>query len=288
MMNTAAQLSSPGLSVAELEKKAIEIRMDILDMIYTAQAGHPGGSLSSADVVTALYFRVMRVDPSDPQNPDRDRFILSKGHACPVWYAALANRGYFERAQLKTLRKLNSILQGHADMKKTPGVDMTVGSLGQGICVGVGMALSARLNRRDYHVWVIVGDGEMQEGSVWEAALAGARWKLDNLTVIVDNNHLQNDTYTDNVIPMEPVADKWRAFGWHVLEIDGNCMAQVVAALECAQQIKGQPVAIVAATVKGRGVSFMENMPEWHGKAPNTAQFEQAMAEVAGGLGGAR
>ena len=287
-MNEPSGLHSACLSVPELEKKAIEMRMDILDMIYTAQAGHPGGSLSATDIVTALYFRVMRVDPRNPQNPDRDRFILSKGHACPVWYAALANRGYFERAQLKTLRKLNSILQGHADMKKTPGVDMTVGSLGQGICVGIGMALSARLNKRAYHVWVIVGDGEMQEGSVWEAALAGAKWKLDNMTVIVDNNGLQNDTYTASVMPMEPVAEKWRAFGWHVLEIDGNSMAQVVEALECAQQIHGKPVAIIAATVKGRGVSFMENMPEWHGKAPNSTQFEQAMAEVAGGLGGGR
>jgi transketolase len=279
-------LYSPCLSVADLEKKAIEIRKDILDMIYTAQAGHPGGSLSAADIVTALYFRMMHVDPLDPQCPDRDRFILSKGHACPVWYAALANRGFFDRAQLKTLRKLNSILQGHADMKKTPGVDMTVGSLGQGICVGVGMALSARLNRRGYHVWVVVGDGEMQEGSVWEAALAGAKWHLDNLTVIIDNNGLQNDTFTNNVMPMEPVADKWRAFGWDVLEINGNCMAEVVEALECALQIKGKPVAVVAATVKGKGVSFMENMPEWHGKAPNQAQFEQAMVELSGGLGG--
>lgn len=285
-MTDPGGLYSPRLSVSDLEKKAIQIRMDILDMIYVAQAGHPGGSLSAADIVTALYFRMMRVDPLDPQCPDRDRFILSKGHACPVWYAALANRGYFDRSHLKTLRKLDSILQGHADMKKTPGIDMTVGSLGQGICVGVGMALSARVNQRSYHVWVIVGDGEMQEGSVWEAALAGAKWKLGNLTVIVDNNGLQNDNYTETVMPMEPVADKWRAFGWHVIEIDGNCMAQVVEALECAAQIKDQPVAIVAATIKGKGVSFMENMPEWHGKAPNPAQFEQAMAEVAGGLGG--
>jgi transketolase len=287
-MKAPGSLYSPCLSVPDLEKKAIQIRQDILDMIFVAQAGHPGGSLSAADIVTALYFRVMQVDPANPQWPDRDRFILSKGHACPVWYSALANRGFFERAQLKTLRKLNSMLQGHADMKKTPGIDMTVGSLGQGICVGIGMALSARLSQRDYHVWVIVGDGEMQEGSVWEAALAGAKWKLDNMTVIIDKNGLQNDTYTNTVMPMEPVADKWRAFGWHVLEIDGNCMAQVVEALECAEQIKGKPVAIVATTVKGKGVSFMENMPEWHGKAPNPAQFEQAMAEVAGGLGGVR
>ena len=287
-MTDIGNFYSPCLSVRELEKKAIEIRKDILDMIYTAQAGHPGGSLSAADIVTALYFRVMHVDPENPQWPDRDRFILSKGHACPVWYSALANRGFFDRSHLKTLRQLNSILQGHADMKKTPGIDMTVGSLGQGICAGIGMALSARLNQKKYHVWVLVGDGEMQEGSVWEAALAGAKWKLDNMTVIVDKNGLQNDSYTDSVMPMEPVAEKWRAFGWHVLEVDGNCMAQVVEALECALVIKGKPVAIVASTVKGKGVSFMENKPEWHGKAPNDAQFDQAMLEVSGGLGGRR
>ncbi len=285
-MNEAIDPYSPRMTVAQLERQAVQIRLDILDMIYVAQAGHPGGSLSAADILTALYFRIMRVDPQHPQWPDRDRFILSKGHACPVWYSILANRGYFDRAHLKTLRKLNSILQGHADMKKTPGVDMTVGSLGQGICAGVGMALSARLQKRDYHVWVVVGDGEMQEGSVWEAAMAGNKWKLDNMTVIVDNNGLQNDTFTNDVMPMEPVAEKWRAFGWHVLEIDGNRMAEVVEALECALTIKGKPVAIVAKTVKGKGVSFMENQPAWHGKAPNPEQFEQAMREVAGGLGG--
>jgi transketolase len=280
MMNSSG-VFSPRLCVSELEKQAICIRQDILEMIYIAQAGHPGGSLSAADIVTALYFRVMRLDPINPQWPDRDRFILSKGHACPVWYAALANRGYFDRAHLKTLRKLDSILQGHADMKKTPGIDMSVGSLGQGICVAIGMALSARLQKRPYHVWVIVGDGEMQEGSVWEAALAGAKWKLDNLTVIIDKNGLQNDSFTHSVMPVEPVADKWRAFGWHVLEIDGNCMTEVVEALECAQTIQGKPVAIVATTIKGKGVSFMENQPEWHGKAPNSEQFDRAMREVA-------
>ena len=277
---------SPRMSVAELERQAIQVRLDILEMIYVAQAGHPGGSLSAADILTALYFRMMRVNPQFPQWPDRDRFILSKGHACPVWYAVLANRGYFDRSHLKTLRKLNSILQGHADMNKTPGVDMTVGSLGQGICAGIGMALSARLQKRDYHVWVVVGDGEMQEGSVWEAAMAGNKWKLDNMTVIIDNNGIQNDTFTNDVMPMEPVAAKWRAFGWHVLEINGNHMAEVVEALECALTIQGKPVAIVARTVKGKGVSFMENQPAWHGKAPNAVQFAQAVQEVAGGLGG--
>lgn len=278
-------------SVDDLKQIARQVRRDIIEMIYIAQAGHPGGSLSAADIVTALYFRVMRIDPANPQWPDRDRFILSKGHACPVWYAALCNRGYFDRSHLGTLRKLNSILQGHADMKKTPGVDMTVGSLGQGICAGLGMALGARLLGKDFHVWVMVGDGELQEGSVWEAALAGAKWRLDNFTVIVDNNHLQNDAATDATMPVAPIGEKWRAFGWHVVEIDGHDMAQVVAALEAARDasahtaglsMTARPTVIVAETVKGKGVSFMENRPEWHGKAPNAEQARIALAEIGG------
>ncbi len=275
-------MKAEALSVPELERMAIQVRKDIIEMIYEANAGHPGGSLSAADIVTALYFRLMRIDPQNPAWPDRDRFILSKGHACPVWYAALANRGYFDRSHLKTLRKLNSILQGHADMRKTPGVDMTVGSLGQGLSAGLGMALSGRLLKKDYHVWVMVGDGEMQEGSIWEAAMAGAKWKLDNLTAIVDKNGLQNDAFVADVMPVEPVADKWRAFGWHIIEIDGHNMAQIVAALETARTVKGQPTVVIARTVKGKGVSFMENAPEWHGKAPNAAQTRQALQEIEG------
>jgi transketolase len=278
MLETQSLMSE--VPIAELERIAVHVRRDILDMIFEAQAGHPGGSLSATDIVTALYFRVMRIDPANPQWPDRDRFILSKGHACPVWYAALANRGYFDRAHLKTLRKLNSILQGHADMNKTPGVDMTVGSLGQGICVSVGMALAARVQQRDYHVWTLVGDGELQEGAVWEAAMAGAKWRLDNLTVIVDNNGIQNDTFTNRVMPLGSIPDKWRAFGWQVLEINGHHMAEIVAALEEARTLKGGPTVIVANTVKGKGVSFMEHVPEWHGKAPNRQQFTQAMSDV--------
>lgn len=284
---TETELTYPeqraGFTIPQLEQMAAQVRRDLLDMIYEAQAGHPGGSLSAADIVTALYFRIMRLDPRNPHWPDRDRFILSKGHACPVWYAALANRGFFDRAHLKTLRKLDSLLQGHADMNKTPGIDMTVGSLGQGICAGLGMALSARLQKRAYHVWVLVGDGELQEGSVWEAAMAAPRWKLDNYTVIIDNNGIQNDTFTNSIMPVEPVAEKWRAFGWRVLEINGHAMPEVVGALETALTVKGQPVAIVANTIKGRGVSFMENVPEWHGKAPNAEQFQQALAELEGG-----
>lgn len=272
------------LSVEELKAKAIEVREDIIHMISVAQAGHPGGSLSATDILTALYFRVMNIDPQKPEWEDRDRFILSKGHACPVWYAALCQRGYFERRHLDTLRKLNSILQGHADMKKTPGVDMTVGSLGQGICAGVGMALSGKLRKKDYHVWVVIGDGESQEGAVWEAAMAGARWKLDNLTVIVDDNGIQNDTFVVDIMPVESLVEKWRAFHWHVLEVDGHDMGAVVAALEKAMTIKGEPTVIVARTVKGRGVSFMENNPVWHGKAPNAEQTVQALEEIRGGL----
>ena len=276
----AAPETQSALSVLELRRKAVQVRRDILWMIYEAQAGHPGGSLSAADIVTALYFRVMRIDPSQPHWEDRDRFILSKGHACPVWYSALANRGYFERGQLLSLRKLNGMLQGHADMKKTPGVDMTVGSLGQGICAGMGMALGAKHLGKDFHVWVIIGDGEMQEGSVWEAAMASAKWKLDNLTVILDKNRIQNDDFVSATMPIDPVREKWAAFNWNTIEIDGHDMQQVVSALETARTIKGQPTILIANTVKGKGVSFMEDVPAWHGKAPNTQQYQQALAEL--------
>lgn len=270
------------LSIEELEEMAKIIRKDIIEMIATAHAGHPGGSLSAADIVTALYFRIMRIDPHNPQWEDRDRFILSKGHACPVWYAALAERGYFDKAHLSTLRKLNSILQGHADMVKTPGIDMTVGSLGQGFSAGIGMGLSGKLRQKDYHVWVLIGDGETQEGAIWEGAMACAKWKLDNLTVILDNNGIQNDTFTRDVMPVEPLSDKWRAFGWHVLEINGHNMSEIVNALETARASKGKPVIIIAQTIKGKGVSFMENNPIWHGKAPDEAQTKQAIAEIMG------
>jgi transketolase len=201
------------MTVRELKAMAAVIRCDIIEMITAANAGHPGGSLSAADIVTALYFRVMRIDPTNPGWPDRDRFILSKGHACPVWYAALAERGYFDKSHLATLRRLNSILQGHPDMRKTPGIDMTTGSLGHGLSVGLGMALSGKLREKAYHVFVVIGDGETQEGSIWEAAMAASKWKLDNLTAVLDRNRLQNDACVVDVMPIEPLADKWRAFG---------------------------------------------------------------------------
>jgi transketolase len=270
------------MSIEELEQMAVTIRCDIIEMIAEAHAGHPGGSLSAADIVTALYFRVMRTEPQNPAWTDRDRFILSKGHACPVWYAALAERGFFDRKHLKTLRRLNSILQGHADMIKTPGVDMTVGSLGQGLSAGIGMALSGKLRQKDYHVWVIIGDGESQEGAIWEAAMAGAKWKLDNLTAIVDKNGLQNDTFVDEVMPVDPLADKWRAFNWNVIEINGHDMAQIVGALEEAKTIKGIPTVVIAHTIKGKGVSFMENVPVWHGKAPSPEQAAIALRDIRG------
>ncbi len=272
-------------SVTDLQRTAARIRADIIQMIHEANAGHPGGALSATDIVTALYFRVMNIDPARPDWPDRDRFILSKGHACPVWYAALAERGYFDRQHLHTLRRLNSILQGHPDMHKTPGVDMTAGSLGQGCCAGLGMALAARVSGRSYRVWTVIGDGEMQEGSVWEMAMAAAGFKVDNLTAILDRNRIQNDDFVDNVMPVGQVAEKWRAFGWHVTEIDGHDMAQVVQALEDSRSVRGQPACIIAHTVKGKGVSFMENNPAWHGRAPTAAEAQQALQEISAAAG---
>jgi transketolase len=271
------------LSVDKLKEMARLVRRDIIEMIAEAKAGHPGGSLSAADIVTALYFRIMQIDPANPEWPNRDRFVLSKGHACPVWYAALAERGFFEKTHLKTLRKLNSILQGHADMRKTPGVDMTVGSLGQGISAGVGMALGGKLRQKDFHVWVLVGDGECQEGSVWEAAMAGSKWKLDNLTVIVDKNGLQCDTFVDQVMPVDPLPDKWKSFGWNVIEMDGHDMVEIVDTFERIKTIKNIPTVVIAKTVKGKGISYMENMPAWHGKAPNPEETAKALDELSKG-----
>ena len=270
----------PPLEVADLEQMAAVIRCDLLGMIHEAGEGHPGGSLSAADMVTALYFREMVIDPERPDWPDRDRFVLSKGHACPVWYSALAERGYLDEACLCTLRDADSILQGHPDMNKTCGCEFTAGSLGHGLSAGIGMALAARHLGSPSHIWVIIGDGEMQEGSVWEAALAANKFGLDNLTVMLDLNGIQNDDFTANIMPMEPVVDKWRAFNWRVVEIDGHDMAQIVEALHASREPSGKPTMIVAKTIKGKGVSFMENNPAWHGRAPTDEELAQALNEV--------
>lgn len=269
-------------TLRDLERQARVIRRHIIRMIHASQSGHPGGSLSATDIVTALYFHFMRVDPGNPDWPARDRFILSKGHACPVWYAALAERGFFPTEELLTLRQINGRLQGHPDMHKTPGVDISTGSLGQGLSAGVGMALGLKLDRSDARVYVMLGDGELNEGQVWEAALAAAKFGLDNLVAIVDYNNLQLDGRCSEVMPIEPLADKWRAFNWAVFEIDGHAMRAIVDTIEAAHNVAGRPSVVIAHTIKGKGVSFMEDQCDWHGRAPNDAEFERAMAELAG------
>lgn len=270
-----------GQRAQNLKETAKEIRLLILDMIHTANSGHPGGSLSAADIMTALHFGIMRTDPTNPHWPDRDRVLLSKGHACPVLYACLAKRGYFDLKELKTLRRFESILQGHP-IHKTPGVDMTTGSLGHGLSIGVGMALEGRLSQKDFQVYVILGDGELNEGLVWEAAMAANKFGLNNLVAIVDRNGLQMDGPCETVMPMGDIAAKFAAFGWTTLEIDGHDMEQILKALDTARDHKGGPVCIVARTVKGKGVSYMENICEWHGKCPNNEQFCCALDEIKG------
>jgi len=269
------------LSVPDLEKMAKQLRRHVITMIAAAGSGHPGGSLSAADIVTALYFKVMCHDPKSPQWPDRDRFVLSKGHAAPILYAALAECGYFPVEELSTLRKLGSRLQGHTDRTLTPGVEMSAGSLGQGLSFGIGIALAGRLDRRDYYVYVLLGDGECEEGQVWEAAMSASHFQIDNLTAIVDHNGIQLDGRCCDIMGIEPLADKWRAFNWHVIEIDGHDIKQVLQALKEAREIKGKPTAIIAHTVKGKGVSFMENNVDFHGKAPNAQETEIALKELA-------
>jgi transketolase len=260
---------------------ANEVRKDIVTAVHAAKAGHPGGSLSAADVFTYLYFEEMNIDPKDPKKPDRDRFVLSKGHTAPGYYSALAERGFFPKEDLKTLRHLGSYLQGHPDMKHIPGVDMSSGSLGQGISAAVGMAISAKLSGETYRVYTLLGDGEIQEGQVWEAAMLAAHRKLDNLIVIVDNNGLQIDGKIEDVNSPYPIDEKFKAFNFHVINVeDGNDMAQLRAAFDEARGIEGAPTAIIMKTVKGKGVSYMENQAGWHGKAPNDEQYAQAMEEL--------
>ena len=264
----------------ELQKIANEVRKDIVTAVHAAKAGHPGGSLSAADLFTYLYFEEMNIDPKNPKKADRDRFVLSKGHTAPGLYSALAERGYFPKEDLKTLRHLGSYLQGHPDMKHIPGVDMSSGSLGQGISAAVGMALSAQLSNESYRVYTLLGDGEIQEGQVWEASMMAGFRKLDNLVVIVDNNNLQIDGAIDEVCSPYPIDKKFEAFNFHVINIDGNDFDQIDAAFKEAKATKGMPTAIIAHTVKGKGVSFMENQVGWHGTAPNDEQYAVAMEEL--------
>jgi transketolase len=269
------------MEIRELQKISVRIRRHIIKMLAEAGSGHPGGSLSAADIVTVLFFQEMRIDPKRPQWKDRDRFVLSKGHAAPVLYAALALRGFFPEEELLTLRKLGSRLQGHPDMKKLPGVEMSTGSLGQGISASCGMALALKLDGSDSRVYTLIGDGEMEEGLVWETAMAAAHYRLDNLTVILDYNGLQIDGPCNEVMDLGDVEGKWKAFGWNVISIDGHNYEEIISALQAAKGYKGKPTIIVAKTIKGKGVSFMENQVGWHGSAPDREQEQKALAELA-------
>lgn len=262
---------------SELTKQARIIRRHIVEMIAEAGSGHPGGSLSSADILTALYFHVMKVDPQNPRWPERDRFVLSKGHAAPVLYATLAEKGFFPKEELLKLRKTGSMLQGHPDMKLIPGVDMTTGSLGQGLSAANGIAIAGKLDKQSYRVYAVLGDGELEEGQIWEAAMTSSHYKLDNLTVFVDYNGLQIDGPIDDVMSPGSIDEKFKAFGWHVILIDGHEINHIIKAVEEAKQVKDKPTVIVAKTIKGKGVSFMENQVGWHGKAPSREQVEEAI-----------
>lgn len=264
----------------QLEINACKVRMGIVEGTFRAKSGHPGGSLSIADVLTYLYFKEMNIDPKNPTMEDRDRIVLSKGHSAPALYSAMALRGFFPVEELKTLRKSDSRLQGHPSMRMLPGIDMSTGSLGQGISVAVGMALGAKINKKDYRIFAVLGDGEIQEGQVWEATMFAAGKKLDNLTAFLDNNNLQIDGTVEEVNSPYPIKDKFEAFNWHVIEIEGHDFDQIEKAVEEAKTIKEKPTLILCSTVKGKGVSFMENEGSWHGKAPNEEQYNQAMTEL--------
>lgn len=268
------------MTILELQKKANMIRQDIVTAIYHARSGHPGGSLSAVDMITYLYFEEMNIDPKNPKKEDRDRFVLSKGHSAPALYSVLANRGYFPVEDLKTLRHIGSYLQGHPDMKHIPGVDMSTGSLGQGLSAAVGMALSAKMKKEDYRVYALCGDGEMQEGQIWEAAMFAGHRQLDNLVVIVDNNNLQIDGAVCDVCSPYPIDEKFKAFNFQVVTINGNDMNEIAGALKEVRKTKGRPTAIIMNTIKGKGVSFMEDKVEWHGKGPNEEEYKVAMADL--------
>ena len=269
------------VSVDDLKTTALAIRRDILSMITEAGSGHPGGSLSAVELLTSLYYSELRHDPSNPDWPGRDKFVLSKAHACPVLYVVLAHCGYFPREELSTFRKIDSRLQGHAHTM-TPGVEMCGGSLGQGLSFAVGAAIAGKIDGSSSRVFAMLGDGECDEGQVWEAAMSASHYRLDNLVAIVDRNGIQNDRFTSEVMNLEPLPDKWRSFGWHVIEADGHSFPAVLDALQEARSVKDKPSVIIAATVKGKGVSFMENNPEFHGKAANAEQLDMALKELAG------
>ena len=268
------------MNIENLKSKAQEIRKDIIEEVYNANSGHPGGSLSIADIMAVLYFNELRIDEKNPRWEDRDRLVLSKGHCSPALYASLAERGYFEKEYLKSFRKIDSNLQGHPDLNKVPGVDMTSGSLGQGLSVANGMAISGKMDNKDYRVYCILGDGEIEEGQIWEAAMTSNKYKLDNLCVIVDNNNLQIDGTIEDVMSSYPIDKKFESFGFNVINIDGHDYEQIIDAFETAKNTKGRPTCIVAKTTKGKGVSFMENQAGWHGKAPNEEQYNQAMEDL--------
>ena len=270
------------LGIQELEKKARKIREDIIDEVYYAKSGHPGGSLSIADILTVLYFREMNVNPENPNWEDRDRLILSKGHCSPALYSCLANRGFFSIEDLKTFRNINSYLQGHPDKNKVPGVDMTTGSLGQGLSAANGMAIAGKMDKKTYRVYCILGDGEIEEGQIWEATMAAKKYKLDNLCVIVDNNNLQIDGTIEEVMSSYPIDEKFKSFGFQIINIDGHDIDEIIKAFEVARNVKGQPTCIIAKTVKGKGVAFMENQVGWHGKVPNEEQYKQAREGLEG------
>ncbi|NLL30686.1 MAG: transketolase [Clostridiales bacterium] len=269
-------------NIEELKEISKTLRGDIVSMLTESKSGHPGGSLSIADILAILYFKEMNIDPKNPKDENRDRFVLSKGHAAPALYSTLARRGYFDPKELNTLRKIDSRLQGHPSMKSLPGIDMSTGSLGQGISAAVGMALAGKLDKKDYRVYSILGDGELEEGEVWEAAMSAAHYKLDNLTAFVDFNGLQIDGDITKVMNPSPIDKKFEAFGWNVLTIDGHNYEEIIDAIEKARNCKGKPTMIICKTIKGKGVSFMENEAAWHGNAPSKEQCEQALAEIGG------
>ena len=267
-------------TIRDLKEKANNIRKSVVEAVYSANSGHPGGSLSAADILTVLYFNQMNIDPKDPKNENRDRFVLSKGHASPVLYATLAERGFFDKEEIKTFRKLGSMLQGHPDMKGVPGVDMTTGSLGQGLSAANGMALASKLDEKGYRVYALLGDGEIQEGQIWEAAMTSSHYKLDNICVIVDNNNLQIDGNVSDVMNIHPIDKKFESYGFEVFTVNGNDIDELISVFEKAKTVKGKPTAIIAKTVKGKGVSYMENQAGWHVKAPKEEEYKIAMEEL--------